>query len=126
MGSAPDWQEEVVQRLLLVQGVLLNPRRDHWDPSWPQDPNFQPFAEQVNWELEGLKRATTIACFLANGTISPVSLFEAGLYARSNKLLVGCERGFSRYGNVYLTCKNEGIPFTESLDELVQMVLRRL
>jgi len=40
MGKAEDWQSRLEKDLSTYsdQLMLLNPRRDHWDSSWIQDP----------------------------------------------------------------------------------------
>jgi hypothetical protein len=52
MGVAEQWQERVVAMLKDTPWTLLNPRRDDWDDSWEQQIDFEPFYEQVSWELQ--------------------------------------------------------------------------
>jgi hypothetical protein len=126
MGAAADWQAQVEQSLRDVDVVLLNPRRDEWDASWVQSASNPPFREQVEWELEGLERATVIATYFAPGTKSPVTLLELGLFARSGKLLVCCPDGFWRKGNVEIVCARHGVPLVGELAELVRLVRGRV
>ena len=66
MGTAEDWQSAMTDALRdLDDVVVLNPRRDAWDATWPQTIDFAPFREQVEWELEGLERATIIVMYFA-------------------------------------------------------------
>jgi hypothetical protein len=90
MGAAEDWQSRVERELRDLDVVLLNPRRDEWDASWVQSIADPRFREQVEWELEGLERASLVAAYLAPGTKSPITLLELGLSARSGKLQVCC------------------------------------
>ncbi len=126
MGAAVDWQAQVEQSLRDVDAVLLNPRRDGWDASWLQSATNPPFREQVEWELEGLERATVIALYFAPGTRSPVTLLELGLFARSGKLLVCCPDGFWRKGNVEVVCGRYGVPLVGELAELVRLLRGRI
>jgi hypothetical protein len=126
MGAAADWQAQVEQSLRDLDVVLLNPRRDEWDASWVQSASNPPFREQVEWELEGLERATVIAMYFAPGTRSPVTLLELGLFARSGKLLVCCPDGFWRKGNVEVVCARSGVPLVGELPELVRLLRERV
>ncbi|PZF71650.1 nucleoside 2-deoxyribosyltransferase domain-containing protein [Taibaiella soli] len=123
MGKAVLWQEELIAQIKNVFGdqdlFILNPRRDDWNSSWVQEKENAPFHEQVSWELEGLENADCIVYFLQAGTISPITLLELGLYARSNKIMVLCEKGFHRKGNVDIVCERYGIPQYETLSEVV-------
>jgi hypothetical protein len=126
MGAAVDWQAQVEQSLRDLEVVLLNPRRDEWDASWVQSPTNPPFREQVEWELEGLERATVIAMYFAPGTKSPVTLLELGLFARSGKLLVCCPGGFWRKGNVEIVCARYAVPLVGDLADLVRLLRGRV
>lgn len=120
MGVAEDWQAEVTRYFEdQPDYTILNPRRTDWDSSWEQtftDPNFY---QQVNWELNGLDRATHIILYLVPGTKSPISLLELGLYAASGKLIICCPTGFWRKGNVDIVAERYGIPVYEVLEELL-------
>ena len=50
-------------------------------------------------------------------TISPISLLEFGLHARSQKLIVICPDGYSRKGNVYIVCEHYNILQFSTLEE---------
>lgn len=115
-GAARDWQAEVAGRL---PGTTLNPRREHWDPSWPQDISFEPFRQQVEWELKALERCDRIVMHFEPETKSPITLLELGLFADSGKLLVSCPEGYWRRGNVQITCDHYSVPFYSSLDALL-------
>lgn len=114
------WQDEVGQALKDLSVTILNPRRDSWDASWPQDMSFAPFREQVEWELQALELADLILLYFDPATKSPISLLELGLHARSKKLGVCCPEGFWRKGNVDIVCHRYGIPMHKDLASLVQ------
>jgi len=124
-GAAPQWQNDVEHRILAATEnvVVLNPRREKWDPSWPQDPNFIPFAKQVEWELEGLETAHVIAMYFAPETKAPVTMLELGLWAESKKLIVCCPPGYERHGNVWMTCERYGTTMVKTMEEMLSLVL---
>lgn len=126
MGSAEDWQAQIERALADLDIVILNPRRDEWDDSWPQSIGNPPFREQVEWELAGLERATVVAMYFAPATQAPVTLLELGLCARAGRLLVCCPAGFWRRGNVEVVCQYYGIPLLSRLPDLVAEVRSRL
>ena len=120
MGEAEHWQARVVNAMADVSNVvILNPRRDDWDSSWEQRAENPQFFEQVSWELDMLDAADIVIMYLAPDTMSPVSLLELGLYARSGKLRVCCPLGFWRRGNVEVVCLRNQIPLFETLDDLL-------
>jgi hypothetical protein len=120
MGKAEQWQERVVDAVADVGNlVILNPRRDDWDSSWEQRADNKQFREQVCWELDMLDAADIIVMYLAPETMSPISLLELGLHARSGKLKVCCPHGFWRRGNVEVVCQRNGIPLFDRLEELL-------
>jgi hypothetical protein len=126
MGQAADWQALAVRALNDLPGTILNPRRAQWDASWPQDPRFAPFAEQVTWELEGLERSDWVLMHLDADSKAPVSMLELGLHARSGRIVVSCPPEFWRAGNVQIVCTRMGIPLFCSLDFAIAALRRRL
>jgi hypothetical protein len=126
MGHAEPWQATVEQALADLPITILNPRRDEWDASWEQSIGNPLFRGQVEWELEGLERASAVAMYLAPPTRAPITLLELGLLARSGKLVACCPAGFWRRGNVEVVCARYGVPLVESLPELVQAVRSQL
>lgn len=124
MGAADEWQDRICEKLM-NRGVdcdVANPRREDWDSSWEQSTRCQEFVDQVNWELEGLKRADLILMYFQPGTISPVSLLELGLYAKRN-VVVYCPEGFHKKGNVDIVCARYGITVVETEDALIDYVV---
>ena len=120
MGKAEQWQQQVVDAMAHVDNlVILNPRRDDWDSSWEQRAANAQFFEQVNWELDMLDAADIIVMYFAPETMSPVSLLELGLYAKSGKLKVCCPSGFWRRGNVEVVCQRYSVPLFDDLAELL-------
>jgi hypothetical protein len=100
LGNASPWQDDIDAAVVGVDGTLLNPRRERWDPAWRRSAEGPQFREQVEWELRGLELADVILTYFDPATRSPITLLELGLYARSGKFLVCCPAGFWRKGNV--------------------------
>ena len=126
MGSAKDWQSELVTALAGRNITVLNPRREQWDSSWRQSIDEPKFREQVEWELDGLERADIVAMWFAPDTVAPITLLELGLTARADKLVVGCPDGFWRKGNIEVVCSRFGIPLTTSWSAFVAIVCAKL
>jgi hypothetical protein len=126
MGIAEDWQAQVTDYFSeLADYTVLNPRRTDWDSSWEQTFTNPNFYQQVNWELNGLDRATHIIMNLLPDTKSPISLLELGLYAASGKLIICCPAGFWRKGNVDIVAERYGIPVYEVLNDLLMDNFRK-
>lgn len=110
-GEAVDWQNDIVEssRPMNMDIVIMNPRREDWDPNWDQDDSNIEFTKQVNWELNAMDKAEMIIMYFVPGSKSPIALLELGLYATSGKLIVCCPHGFWRKGNVDIVCKRNNI-----------------
>lgn len=126
MGRAEDWQSVVAAALSDLPIAILNSRRDAWDASWEQSIHNPLFRGQVEWELEGIERATVVAMYFHPDTQAPVSLLELGLSARSGKLVVCCPRGYWRRGNVEVVCARYGVETADDLPGLIEAARRRL
>jgi hypothetical protein len=122
MGKAEDWQQKVITAVSDFEKVIYNPRRENWDSSWVQTIDNPKFKEQVDWELEGLEESDLIIMNFTPETMSPISLMEFGLYARSGKMVVYCPEGFWRKGNVDVVCKRYNIPQVEKFEELITLI----
>ncbi len=118
MGKAADWQVTVTQALADLDILICNPRRKAWDASWPNTIDFQPFREQVEWELEALERADLILFYFDPQTKAPITLLELGLHARRN-VIVCCPEGYWRKGNVDIVCRRYGIRQVDTLEKLI-------
>jgi hypothetical protein len=126
MGKAEKWQERVVRELADKEITFFNPRRDDWDSSWKQTIDDPQFNEQVNWELSALEEADTIVMYFDPATMSPVSMLELGIHAKSDRLIVCCPDGFWRKGNVDIVCSRYAIRQVQSLDELIELLKIRI
>ena len=124
MGNSEDWQQKVVSDFqdFYKEGevVIFNPRRFDWDSSWEQSIENKQFSDQVNWELNALEASDFIIMFFDKNSKSPISMLELGLFADSKKMLVCCEEGFWRKGNIDIVCKRKGIPTFENLEDLIK------
>ncbi|HKX33014.1 MAG TPA: nucleoside 2-deoxyribosyltransferase domain-containing protein [Blastocatellia bacterium] len=126
MGGAGLWQARAAELLAHTTYTILNPRRDDWDSSWVQSIDNPQFRQQVEWELEGLKRSDRILFYFEPGTKSPITLLELGLLADSKKLIVVCPDGFWRKGNVDIVCHRYGIEQAETLEDACERLGRSL
>ena len=122
MGKAIDWQTQITTALSNLDVTVLNPRRDDWDSSWEQKITNPKFKEQVDWELNALEMADIIAMYFDPKTMSPISLLELGLYAKTSKLVVCCPEGFWRKGNVDILCEKYDITQVDNIEELISLL----
>ncbi|KAJ9138768.1 hypothetical protein NKR19_g7711 [Coniochaeta hoffmannii] len=124
--TAPDWREELISSLSHEPITILNPLRLDWDSSWREDETFEPFREQVQWELDMQDKADLVVIYFGANTDAPISLLELGLCARTNKALVVCHHGYRKRGNVQVICRRYNIRLMESLDGLAEAVVEKL
>ncbi|WP_394749022.1 nucleoside 2-deoxyribosyltransferase domain-containing protein [Spongiimicrobium salis] len=120
--TAEPWQNLVIEALVDMDVMVLNPRRASWDSNWKQDINNPKFKEQVSWELKALEEVQRIVMYFDPSTKSPISLLELGLFAQSGKMLVCCPEGFWRKGNVDIVCERYHIRQVQSLQDLIHCI----
>jgi hypothetical protein len=122
MGVAEDWQSKVEKHFEDKEGYIFNPRRDDWDAGWDQSIHNENFNEQVSWEMTAMDISHIIIMNFCEGTKSPISLLELGLYAKTGKVVVCCPDGFWRKGNVEMVCDRYGLQLFNTMDELLERV----
>ena len=125
-GNSEDWQAIVEKALADLDVLILNPRRDAWDPTWEQSISNPLFREQVEWELDGLERADCVLVNFLSDSLSPITLLELGLFATSGKLIVVCPDGFWRKGNVEVVAARYGFTLFQTIEEAVAELKNRL
>ena len=126
MGTATHWQNSIIEKLHTFDITILNPRREQWDSSIAHISEHPEFKAQVEWELTGLENADLIVMYFDKDSKSPISLFELGLFAKSQKIIVYCPLGFWRKGNVDIVCERYGIPHFDNEDQFFTAIQNRL
>ena len=84
--GARDWQFHMAAMLSAAsdQLVVLNPRRKHFDV------NERGVGQaQIKWEHEHLRKAGAILFWFEENTLSPITLFELGVWSERSQQLVG-------------------------------------
>ena len=140
MGNSIDWQTAVGNELLQLEMVenVFNPRRDDWDSSWVQEKSNLQFFEQVSWELDHISRSNVIYFFFGTESKSPITMLELGkvlgslstyTFLTQNEkpaVVVCCEDGFYRKGNIDIICDRAGVQvfgnYESSIAELKKQI----
>lgn len=127
-GKAEKWQNKLSDNLkdLPDSILLLNPRSENWDSTWLEENTNNNFQEQINWELVAMETADIIAMHFDEKTMSPITLLELRLHARSNKLIVHCPQGFWKRKNVLVVCKRYGITLVPTINDLEQTIREQI
>lgn len=125
-GLAVNWQDPLGKLFSKKDITVLNPRRSDWDSGMTNASWHPAFRIQVEWELAAMDHADVILMYFGDGTLSPISLMELGLYASSGKLLVCCAQDYWRKGNVDIVCERYGVPTFSNLKEAGKEALKRL
>ncbi|KAK7183820.1 hypothetical protein PSPO01_10156 [Paraphaeosphaeria sporulosa] len=123
-----NWATDLADHVSDLPIQILNPRRDDWDSSWVELPSCAPWKEQVDWEMHHpAKVSLIVVCFKA-GSLCPISLMELGMYAAlyGEKMVVCCEEGFWKRGNVELVCKKFGVEVVRTVGHLEGVVEGRM
>lgn len=105
-GNSEDWQQATFDYLQDTAVTFMNPRREHWHPDTEQTISNPEFNHQVNWELNNIRDADIIFCFIGANSKSPITLMELGWLSGHNQYstpiptIIVCEPKFWRKGNV--------------------------
>ncbi len=133
MGEARDWQKEFVEKFTKIkeegywdgrEWSICNPRRDDWDNTWKQtikDPNF---FQQVSWELTYLDRCKHKVFYFAENTVSPITLFELGIFNTHREVYICAHPDYLRRGNLEVYCHMYHETLFSSLDEVIKEILK--
>ncbi|KAH3938421.1 hypothetical protein HBH98_252620 [Parastagonospora nodorum] len=119
MGSAIQWQRELVKHLKDLPIIVTDPRRGHWNLNINAKKDDREFFDQVKWELDSLTRADVIVVFFDCNTSSPVTLLELGLWVQSGKVIVCCDQRYWRQPNISIVCERYEVPLVSSFHHLV-------
>ncbi len=126
-GKAIDWQKEITdyltQQFPNEDITLFNPRRDDWNPNLEQSIANPVFRGQVLWEIDCILKSNINVFFIQGDTLSPITLYEIGLvsiesWKNKRKVIVCCEPGFWRKGNVDVVSLVFKMNSVSSIDEL--------
>jgi len=121
-----DWQTQVITMLRPYDVIVFNPRRANF-------PIHNPNAarEQIEWEFKAIANADIFSMWFEGGqSDQPICMYEYGrnLALNPNRIVVGVNPNYKRAKDVYiqteLACK--GIKISNSLEEHVKMILKKL
>jgi hypothetical protein len=121
-----DWHEVLSESLADQPLTIYNPLRADWDSTWREDISFEPYREQVEWELDMQETVDMVVLYFHPATKAPISLLELGLCARTGKAIVCCPQGYWKRGNVQIVCKRYGVEMVEDLDGLKDAIVKKL
>ena len=78
--DCPDWQRIMADLMCNTQYILLNPRRKSFSLS-----NMEASREQILWEFEHLRKASTILFWFPRESNCPIALYELGAWSMTEK-----------------------------------------
>ena len=109
LGNSDNWQSDFIERIKQIsiktttdRFIIYNPRREKFNSN----------------ELDRMDHSDVIVMNILKDSKSPITLMELGLYAKSGKLLVVCEDGYYRQGNVDFMCSRYNIPLYRGIGDI--------
>lgn len=120
--NCPNWQQEMVELLRDTDLILLNPRRVNFPIG---DPSAA--TEQIAWEYNHLRKATTILFWFPCETLCPIVLYELGAWSMTDKpIFVGVHPEYSRRQDVEIQTRlvKPDVEVVYSLENLASLVRR--
>jgi hypothetical protein len=122
-----DWRETLSALLSEYPITIFNPNRPDWDGTWREGIAFEPYRQQVLWELDKQAKSDLVVVYFHPATLAPISLLEFGLSAQiPGKVVAIAPKGYSKRGNVQIVCSKFGIEFLDSLDKLPEIIIEKL
>lgn len=122
-----DWREKLSASLSEHPITIFNPNRPDWDSTWREDITFDPYREQVLWELDKQVKADLVVVYFHPATVAPISLLEFGLSAQvPGKVIAIAPEGYSKRSNVQIVCHKFGIEFLDNIDNLHDIIIKKL
>lgn len=125
LGNSDNWQSDFIERIKQIsiktttdRFIIYNPRREKFNSNEPQKFENPIINQQIGWELDRMDHSDVIVMNILKDSKSPITLMELGLYAKSGKLLVVCEDGYYRQGNVDFMCSRYNIPLYRSIGDI--------
>jgi len=130
-GKTEPWADKLAKHFDDTNTCFFNPLRDNWDADMEQTINNPQFSEQVNWELDHLLKSDITVFFIDKEGESPISIGEVYLMSLLNasgkcKVIVCCEKGFWRRGNIEIMCYRFKMPLVETIEELIDKLSEEL
>jgi len=128
-GAIVPWRESIIKTLEPYNCTVLNPERKDWIKDWWSDSGGDPrFKEQIEWELTAQERCHFNLMYLASNAQCPIALLELGLFTMGGggELIVYCEPGFWRKGNVDFVIGRYEIDSVDSLSGLTQRAIEEV
>lgn len=87
-----DWQKNVISNLYLLDIILYNPKRAHFNI---EDSTLT--KEQIIWEEEMIKKSDVVSFYFCRETICPITLYELGTCNMTSKpLIIGMDTDYQR------------------------------
>lgn len=122
ISNCPNWQKPFVDFLQHRDVIILNPRRDEYDPMMDQD--------QVTWEHDNIRKVSGHAFWFPAESVCPISLWHlGGIVGRTNwksdkRLFVGTDPKYPRAKNlkIQLLLTVPHVNVVSSLEELATLV----
>lgn len=122
-----DWRETLSASLSKYPITIFNPNRPDWDNTWREDITFDPYREQVLWELDKQDKADLVVVYFHPATVAPISLLEFGLSSRiPGKVIAVAPQGYSKRGNVQIVCHKYGVEFLDNIEKLHETIINKL
>ncbi len=122
-----DWREKLSASLYEHPITIFNPHRADWDSTWREDIAFEPYREQVLWELDKQSKADLVVIYFHPATMAPISLLELGLSAQvPGRVIAIAPEGYWKRGNVQIVCHKFGIELLDTIDNLHDIIINKL
>ena len=72
--------------------------------------------------MNGLEQADVVVFNFLKDSQAPISLMELGICSKKDNVVVCCEEGFWRRGNIEVVCDTFDIPLVNSIDQAIPLV----
>lgn len=121
-GMKKPWREELVDKVkeMNLDVIILDPTTD-WKEMGEETVENEKYVEQTNWEHDGLQRADIHIFHFDDTSLSPITLFELGMFVDRDSIIY-LEEDYEKKSYVDYIALRFGVPIVKSLKELAGLL----
>ena len=122
-GMQSPWRAELITKLEdLPNLILIDPTVEDWDKEVGKSSADNPkFIKQTDWEHQGLEASDMQVFHFDASSVSPISLFELGMFKTTGTVLC-VKEGYENSGYLEFVSRRYGLPIESSTPALAALI----
>ena len=124
-GMGTPWRKELIDKLESLgdmEIVIIDPSVDDWENQVGEESaDNEKYVKQTDWEQQGLGLSDVQVFHFDKSSISPISLFELGMFQTPNTIIC-LKDGYEKSGYIEYMSKRFSYPIETSIDALAKLI----